>query len=539
MDQQPIGVDKDGRPVYGLDAQGQPVYQPVTAQTKAPSANEAMLSASLRPMFGQTGAEFGVGATKGAAHTFLTLGELVHKIPGVRQAIDAFYGEPGLSARMFGEADAALEPTNAAQSAGRFLEQSAEVAVPASMAMRGVTTLAKLVPYAAGRAAVNVAGSAATGGALAAAQGNDPVTGAVIGGAVPIVVAGAAATGRGLVDLGNRMATSAVKPTITALKQEANASREGLDAISKRLVKFIVDRGLTTPQKAQAIVDDAEREIRSVFQGKNAVTDAGERAVRYLRAVGRSASKQAIPADDISALKSEMSKFMESSPLTETVVVKDAAGKILVDRAGNPITMRVPRTDVMADEALATGRATSKWSTRRQWGEQKGTGIEANKAAERATRDAAKNAVPELKPILRNEGLAIKARELLNRMAVREGNRDVLGLPQVVAAAPALASGQVPKFGLVMQFYRQNQLRLGIMGDRLGKAIKNMDGQEVERVLGQIVAANAPAPMASHAAVPPVVETPSVLSGAGPGIHTLSDGSVWKVDESGAASKVR
>ena len=55
---------------------------------------------------------------------------------------------------------------------------------------------------------------------------------------------------------------------------------------------------------------------------------------------------------------------------------------------GLRIALGALRTDVMADEALESARASSKWTTRKQWGEQKGTRIEAGKAVERAQRDA-------------------------------------------------------------------------------------------------------------------------------------------------------
>jgi hypothetical protein len=293
------------------------------------------------------------------------------------------------------------------------------------------------------------------------------------------------------------MVLRSVKPTVTAMKQQANASRVGLNMTAHRVARFIIDNRLTTPEKAQAIIDGAEAEIGALLKTKNAVTDAPERALRYLDALENSASKQGIPADDIAVIRREAEKFMATSPLTKSEQAVDATGNLLFDKQGAPVMTRVLRDDVMADEALATGRASRKWGNKRTWGEQKGAATEAGKAVERATRDAAKSAVPGLAPVLNREGKAITAKQLLDRMMFREGNRDVLGLTDVMWATSQVGRGHLPVLGAISHWFRNGgALRAGIYSDRLDKALKAADVKGAVETIALVAAAE---PVASHA----------------------------------------
>lgn len=77
-----------------------------------------------------TATDVGIGVAKGAATTGTGLGELLHRIPGVSRAVDALYGEEGLSDRAFPAAREALRPTNTAQQVGFAGEQIAEHFLP-------------------------------------------------------------------------------------------------------------------------------------------------------------------------------------------------------------------------------------------------------------------------------------------------------------------------------------------------------------------------------------------------------------------------
>lgn len=442
--------------------------------------------------------DISIGMAKGLGHTALTLGQLATKLP----VLPADTREQ--ARKTLAEWEQYVEPSNPWQSFGRGAEQIAEVVYPATKIGQAARFVGSKLP--AGLNLASRVGLEAAGGAgLAAAQGGDPTMGAqmgaagpIVGGVVAPVVKGAAS---GLAKRAEDMVLRSVKPTVTAMKQQANASRVGLNMTAHRVARFIIDNRLTTPQKAQAIIDGAEKDIAGILKTKNAVTDAPERAIRYLDALEKSAKQQGIPADDVATIRREAEKFMATSPFTKSEPMRDALGNVVVDQTGAPVMTRVLRDDVAADEALRSARASGKWSTKRQWGEQKGAAIEAQKAVERASRDAAKSAVPDLVPVLNREGKAITAKQLLDRMMFREGNRDVLGLTDVMWATSQVSRGHIPVLGAISHWFRNGgALRAGIYSDRLNKALQTNDVKAAVETLALISAAESSqiAPMASH-----------------------------------------
>ena len=110
--------------------------------------------------------------------------------------------------------------------------------------------------------------------------------------------------------------------------------------------------------------------------------------------------------------------------------------------------------------------------------------MEAAKAVERAQRDAVKAAVPEARGLLRTEAGALKAEEVLARMAQRAANRDVVSLPAHVIAAGELAKGGVPFWAALANMLRNNQLKVGIYADALAEAIQRQDVRRPPRFSG-------------------------------------------------------
>lgn len=108
---------------------------------------------SGRPVVREVSAPGGgaqLGFAKGVGNTVVGLGELVHRIPGVSRAVDALYGEPGLSARAFPAARAAMQPSNTGERIGFTAEQMGEFFVPggagaklAQVPKAALTTLAQ------------------------------------------------------------------------------------------------------------------------------------------------------------------------------------------------------------------------------------------------------------------------------------------------------------------------------------------------------------------------------------------------------------
>jgi hypothetical protein len=190
---------------------------------------------NLAPLADAAGsvAGFGRGILKGAASTALNLGELVHKIPGVREGVDALYGTPGLSAQAFGEGHRDAEAHGTAENIGKFGEQFAELAVPSSLVGEAATKAAALFPRAPllARMAVEAAG----GAGMSAAQGGDATTGAAFGAAMPAVGAGLGAARDFLKD-------SAVHKMSQALLEGGGTQR--VKAIAGRIIPDVIKRGI-------------------------------------------------------------------------------------------------------------------------------------------------------------------------------------------------------------------------------------------------------------------------------------------------------
>lgn len=418
-----------------------------------------------------------IGAAKGLGGSLYNVGQFASKVvPGIPDLPDT---------TMF-------EGTNTPQKIGRFVEQAAEFLAPAGVVSKAARAAAALGPKA--KLAARIVGEAVGAGTVTAAQGGNPVVGAAAGASAPVAGRGLTTIGEYIGSKGIPFVRAAIKPTVTAMKQQAGASRTGIDAQANRLAKFILDNRLTSPEKAQAVVEGAERELRQVLAVHNPVTQAPKRVMRYLAALEQSAKRQALPADDVATIRAAAKELLEQSDLAEdvTATVMRPSSSGLVDASGRPVlvpervTTRALREDVTASEALDKARATSQWSTRRSYGEQKGAAKEASKAAERGLRDEVKERVPQAKPLLTRQGQGIQARETLDRMAHRAANRDVVSLPAHVIAAGEVASGRMPIMAFAANWLRNNQLKAGIYADALAAAIRKNNVQQVTEILGRL-----------------------------------------------------
>ena len=419
--------------------------------------------------------EGAVGIAKGVGNTVIGAGELAMHLPGVRQASDAVqraaFGDVIPGEQLMGAARQQMQPTNTPQKIGYYGEQIGEFFTPTGAPARLVR-----------------AAEVAKAGVLSAAQSGSATAGGLSAGITAVVPGGGtvAKVKDYIASKAHPLVRAAIKPTVQAMQRVAGASVEGLEAQANKLVRFIVENRVTTADKARRIVQQSELELRRLLAGSNAPTDAPARAIRYLSAIERQAAIQGLPDSDVATISNAAAEVLRSGLGEDVITMVSKPHPTLVDPSGRPIQVLVPqtsralRTDVMADEALERARATSKWDTRKAWGEQKGAQMEASKAVERAERDAVKAAVPEAAAILRKQGMAIQAGKVLDRTALREGNRDAASLPAHVIAAGEIASGRVPVLAFAANWLRNNQMRAGIWADKLAKAIEA--GKVIETV---------------------------------------------------------
>ena len=130
--------------------------------------------------WGDTAADVATGAVKGAANTAIGLGQMVHRIPGVSRAVDALYGQPGLSQASFPAARALVQPTNTPQQVGYTGEQIGEFFIPAGTAAKaGLAAEAGKSALTSLAQSGNLTDAAISGGLTAAAPVVSNVVGAV------------------------------------------------------------------------------------------------------------------------------------------------------------------------------------------------------------------------------------------------------------------------------------------------------------------------------------------------------------------------
>lgn len=429
------------------------------------------------------------GAAKGLGKTAIGLGEMVapalRQIPGVRNLV--------ATPEQFGQVREMMEPTNTAQKVGQFVEQGLEYAVPGGAARKAVGKVAAKVVPKLGKVVPAMGAEAAAAAGVASVHGEDVGTAAGLAAAVPVVGKIGNKAAPVLKKAGRRMIRAALKPTVTEMKQTAGASHVGIEKMADRLADFVARNRLTNPDKAQAMIDTAEGQIQGMV-GQQATSEPA-RAARYLSKLKRSAGTQRLPADDVGIIETAQKELLDGS-LGENVATTVFKPGNAAPGRGTPglhgpamipvqTTKRALRASTPADEALKAARSSSRWSTNKKWGEQKGTTTEVKKAVERAGRDAVKAAVPESKPVFNRYSQAIKARDVLRRELFREGNRDPISLPAAMVGGAELAQGKLPVMAGIVNWARANYLKLGVHADELADAISKNDVKAAGAILAR------------------------------------------------------
>lgn len=430
----------------------------------------------------------GIGLAKSAAGTVIGLGDMVARplrmIPGVRDYVGT--PEDFTQAR-----EEFTTPTTTAQRVGKTVGDVAQFFTPVGAAGKV-------------KAVAGIGRDMLLTGAQGGTTGN-----VALSGAASAVIPGAGAVKKVASSLkasANPLVRAAIKPTVTSLRRISGGG--GLDAKAERLVSFIVDHKLTTAGEARALFMKAEQELQGLLAKVGTKTDAATRAERYLVALERSAAKQGLPASDVAQIRNAAAELLQGPMGEDVVTMVTKAHPTLVDQFGKPLQVLAPETSrglraaVPADEALSSARSSSRWSTNKQWGEQKGTAIEAQKTVERAQRDAVKQARPEARDLLRTESMALKSEEVLDRMAQRAGNRDAISLPAHVIAAGEIATGRVPVLAFAANWLRNNQLKAGVWAKSLGDAIEQGNASKVAFILERVGVAGASQMMRTAATAP-------------------------------------
>lgn len=274
---------------------------------------------------------------------------------------------------------------------------------------------------------------------------------------------------------------SALKPVWAEVRRRANVEGVLPARVADSIARFVAERQLRTPEQADALVKQLGSQIDDRLAEVSTPLDTAQRIPRYLEVLMRRVDRQALPRADRSAVQSAAREVVEDSPLSHEVVeqVQKTVPSAILDASGKPMTRtvvenikkRALREDVTPSEGMDIARMTSTLSTKRAWGSEAGNAgaKAAEKTIERATRDAVKNRVPEVRPLLQQQGRAMDARTLLDRRAWRDANRDQINLGGLLGFANGNAI-----LGAVLQAAKEQQFNAGLFAGKMGpKIVRN------------------------------------------------------------------
>lgn len=257
-----------------------------------------------------------------------------------------------------------------------------------------------------GNAATRTAAGGITGYGMAGlVNPDDANTGAMWGAAMPGVVKGAGEFGavlnKGGKAVSRRLMQSALKPTLQQLK--TGDARVAVDT----LLDYGINPNKRGVEKLRGKIDDINDDIAARIGGSTA-TVSRQKALDYLVGVRTKASNQVSPTADVDAIQGVADDF-----LNHPSIARDA---IPVQRA----------------QELKKG---TYQALRGQYGQTRGSAIEAQKAVARGLKDQIAEAVPGIGPLNAEEARLLKTLDVTERRALMEMNKNPVGL-SVLASNP-------------------------------------------------------------------------------------------------------
>lgn len=263
-----------------------------------------------------------------------------------------------------------------------------------------------------------------------------------------IATAGAAqgagqAAGMGLAKvagaLAPRVATWALKPSMTLVNRRAGIERLPSARVVKNITNTVLENRLKNPDQAAKLVSSLGGQVDDVVRAAEQANpklalDTSKRIPRYIEKLmksDRGVENTIDPGPARASINNYVTRIKDDSPLSQW------------DRG-----TRVFRNDIKPSRGLQIERAKSYFDPAAGAGDRA-----AGRTVERAVRDAVKEAVPETAPILRAQGNAIDARNVLESMALRNLTSQPLG----GASGLAVVSGN-PGTGALLQFLRRTEL---------------------------------------------------------------------------------
>lgn len=263
-----------------------------------------------------------------------------------------------------------------------------------SVAQKATTPLGMV-----GNAAIRTAAGGATGAGMAGLVNPEDVgTGALYGAAMPGVfkLGGEAgmALSRGGKAASRRLMQSALKPTIKQLK--TGDARVAVDT----LLDYGINPNKRGVERLRGTVDNINDDIAARIAGSNA-TVSRQKALDCLADVRAKAGNQVSPAADVGAIQGIADDF-----LNHPNIASDA---------------------IPVQQAQELKKGTYQ-ALRGQYGQVRGSAIEAQKAVARGLKDQIAEVVPGIGPLNAEEARLLKTLDVAERRALMEMNKNPMGL---------------------------------------------------------------------------------------------------------------
>ncbi len=362
---------------------------------------------------------FSTGIGKGATQTALGLVKLLTKVTGVADVVDRYYGQPGLTAKKMAELDEQLKAENPAETAGKVVEQTAELMAP----IGATGTAAKLttgLPRAARFGAKMLAGAGEFAGKTAVQTGGDPeamTTAALLGGASPLV--GKALSGTGGVvfeKFPERLYGQVFKIAEDDLRAAYQTVARG-QALNPTLAKEMLERGLFGSSRNMAVysfkkLDALEGQLQATLTGKRVTLPQKNDYLNLLRSLD----------DEFGGAFAKMGK--EAGKLAFELNAVEGAS------IPAPLALRLKRL-------LDRARSTTSFRESVRLGPKQDDYKEAADLVRRTIHQT----FPDASSLLNEERVFIQASDAIVKDAVARNNRRLLGLTDYILGGGGMASG--------------------------------------------------------------------------------------------------
>lgn len=256
-------------------------------------------------------------------------------------------------------------------------------------------------------------------------RSENAVTGALLGGSVPVVSATKQKLANALTTTAEDWVKSALKPSKAQMK--TGAGKDAIDTILNTPGLYPTKNGI---EKLQSMIDGLNDQI------SNKITTSTEKVelknvADKLNEVKNKFSYSVNPQSDISAIESAKKQFLEH-PLFQN---NKATGFIETSPA--------PITEIPVQLAQKMKQATYKTLGDKAYGEVGSASRESQKALARGLKEGIANKVDDISELNAAEGKLLNAQDVIENAAHRVSNRDLGGLVWMashpLAAVAALA----------------------------------------------------------------------------------------------------